>query len=736
MKFYATGSFFGGLKSVFIFPFNQTSLPSLSMCSVSKVNIVYYLGMKRKIILIVLTLVFVSAGWVCGEWIRKKQIDFDGSTGEGVSDTSNALNSSNTSVLPPMPDDFVISQKKTVGEAFDEWNRERSLEEMLNEENGVIKAALFEKYAKDIPLEEFPELIKLIVENQGKLLKNATPMDFLSATALNAVLKVWMERDFEAAKDYMVNNITDNNNSMANQIGKLMMGTELISGWMKKDKEECVNFVKEQAEKNDKEMWAALFMLTSSKDYPEDTFQLFQDLGSAEAPGKKLNQQAQGIMYGMLFSSWYEKDANGALAQLGEMKDEGMRRAALTGILEKMTSQSPNEALSLIQSEWPENDQSEPLGILIQSYALDSPLDALEFIRQGDLSGDNRKAAVNGLVSVLNAQKLEEILQNDSLLLSDEERKELILGKLTGSANIKSVSMAIYANSMNSNSPEEIEATRSLFAQLPDADRAEALKKVIETRRAYQKEEMLFDVLESLSPEAKESMKGESAKLIESMTYNNPQLAADYFMKELGAGSIEDAKSMDMLSNITRSYLNKDPTEAVAWVNTLPEGEMRNQANLLCAVHNIEKNPQAAVFALENFGNKETAKEIFSNTVDSIAGKDPQLLAKILLEVKDSDLREEGVSSTYWKIRNISEGEMLAFIDDLGPKPDLQDEFRGKFIESTKGKNPELALELALEMQPNEENKKQIQALLTEFKKKDAARAKEWCEENGIQFDE
>ncbi len=652
---------------------------------------------------------------------------------QSLASEESAIISGKQSMFSPMPDSFVLSDRKTTGETFSEWAEERSLDDILKGDDMIVNSALLEKYAKEMPLEDFPQLLELLTTNLEKKMKDAMGQELLLVGPISAVMSVWLERDFDAAKNFTMNYLSDKGTS-ANRVLLMSMGTKLIFHWTEWDKDGCVNFIKEESKKGKDEMWEALFVITNNKQHPEDTFRLLQDI-EMQAEKANKNRQSYKFMYSSIFSSWYEKNAQEALEQLRQVKNNDIRDAALTGILEKMASKSPNDALTLIEAEWKPEDQVQAVRVLLQSYALESPLDALEFIRQGEFSGNNRAAAMHGLLSITNAQKLQEILNNEQLMLSDDERKELIIGKLTGSANYDSASMAIYASMVNNNSPEEKEATFSLFLQLPETDRAQALKEAIGKGKIYPYGDMMFEVLASLQPEQRRSLQSESIQLMNAMSHD-PKSALEYFSSVFYEENGNSSKSMDVFNNMMRSYLEKDTAEAVAWVNDLPEGNLKNQAALLNTVHNIKENPAEAIQALERYGDKEAAKNIFFNVIDSVAGKDPQFLAEVLLKVNDTDLTKEGINASFWRIQRISEGEMLSFIDDLAPKPDVQDEFRSRYIDSVKGGNPELAIELALEMQPNDKNKERIRELITQFKKKDAVRAKVWCEENGVPYEE
>lgn len=601
-----------------------------------------------------------------------------------------------------------------------------SFEEILEIDDIYLREALLEKRLSTVSLEELSSLMQLLYE----LDENGSSKNFIFA------FHIWIDRDFESAKAFITEEFDFNQDMASHYMRSYSLSFDFFPVWMNKNVEECTAFLEKLAEKP-AIMKSA--MLSLINDYPETVFSVLEKMSGFT--GFPEGQMHVGL-YEKAAARWYEKEPENAIERILKMENLVTQREALTGLLVKMATIQPEKALVLMREHTSADGSEYGVYKIIDSLSRENPSQALDFIRQGALSEKEQNIAYKALTNNLNPSDLRTILDDVSLLITEEERRHLIrlafgTTALNKSSNITEIILPRFQSAIDD---LETEIKVALFNELSSEDKVALIKEM--KKGAYYVSAMpsaliLFEQI----PDEQKNINDIYYFLGGIAAYDDPAIAANYYVASIYGKTFTDTALNQQTQGkeyfffeIMEHFVKQKPQEAIIWTESLTNDNLKRQATLAIALNDTEKNPAKMLGYLESFEDQKLAKNIFLNTSSKLAQGNTQELGHLLIQTTNESWAKEAALQAISQIQAISEDIVLDFIDSLSSKPSIQDEARLSYIENIQHSSPLKALNTALEISNKERKNDTIKTILENYEKTNPDEAKQWIEKHRIIF--
>lgn len=267
------------------------------------------------------------------------------------------------------------------------------------------------------------------------------------------------------------------------------------------------------------------------------------------------------------------------------------KQAAINGMIMGATQESPELAFDLI-AQAPGVHTSSQLHQLFQQWALGQPEIAIAKIKE--IEGlQQRNQALNGLISGLAASDPERALAFAKALENRNERRQALNTAVTHIA---------------SSDPQR---ALELLADIPTGSQRQQMIGNIASEWSKQDANAAMEWIQTLAPSEKNAAMNHS---IWQFSLSDPKTAAELIQSMPTSNS-----TSHLYQNLTTNWAQSDSEAASAWVNTLPIGAARQQAvnGLLNAYQNHDPAKAADLLSKEGItiNNSYMAGNIFGNWV-------------------------------------------------------------------------------------------------------------------------
>lgn len=702
----------------------------------------------RKFIFLLIIFCCGFVGWLSASYFRLFFVNdspfiTSESSGEAL---SQKVKPEKTIPLPPVDPDFVKSERQLISEILltDDIS---SLKQILLIKDKYLQKALFEKYLEDISVADFPEIINAL-DTKDTLYILSEDSKFVRA------IEVWLKRDFETAKDFVLEKaavISGENfgeyqwmSKENHEVTKLL--SVLCEKWLKNDTDECLLFVKENASLIPGISEAVLMRL--SKESPGKAYDFLKEINVfLRSDGQLVSSEN---LYVDIFKEWVKTEPNIVLEKILTLESDTAKKQSIVGVIDSVASDNPSLALSLIREHLQGENHDYYIYGMYQRLSNENKEIVVDWVRQGDLSEEERNLALRGVATSMSAQELYEFLQKESLGLSEEEISAFIKQAFLGGIPFREGNHSSYGGSRfeGDSSEENTAAKVALFGLLNEEEKsAFFLEKSGGNFFNGREYEWYLSAYKTIPKENRDE-KTENVLLYRAMT-SNPKSAIDYYLNEMrdkGSENVDNGEvtsvsqhtgpegsiivlNNDLFNGMVQQLYLTNPGEAMAWIASIEDKDLRNRAREAVMVANSKNNVD------EIIGYLNTSEDMFApktllKQLSYTLGNHPDQLLKVVTGVQSELLSDDFWKSTMRNLSSVSEDEALGFIDDLGEKPALQSKAIIAFAENIEYKSPERALTVLLELPQSQEKDNLINRFLTRYADRNPEDAEAWKKRN------
>lgn len=602
-------------------------------------------------------------------------------------------------------DDFERSRRDTLADIYVNEATHYTWEEILAVKDERLRAALIREYAASIPLAEYDRFMQRIVDMRRSESKGEGKASKVWYDALGQSFMVWLERDFDAALEFTLDQASVLNRYSCSAVSPKylsdMLFTRLFETWMKMDSEECLAFVTDHG-KSIPGMVAAMVTMLSKSD-PQRAVLLLEK--NPQIMDRFGDLQSSEDLYWQTFYNWAELKTDEALTYALSLPDWQRKSEALNGVICQLNKTDPMMAWNVIRGEISPTRNSDVksnydfyVSDLFKHYAQKDALQAWDWIQQGDFSAREKEAAILGFSSSMKPTQLLTFLANEHIRLSQDEREEIIFSAFDkGLKHIRGGKTVLDLTTFQeSGSEEDSIAKEALFSELSEENK-------IHLMDAFYREGVYNDPVLTLSfyeqiPD--KNWDGEHIRrLLESAKKTNPAFAAEFYSENIYGRDFTKRDVVDkVLFDVADAYYRYDADAAVTWANQLNDPVFQEEMAGIILLNNLPQDASSISGYVNALNNKDFAEAFLERVGGDLLLRNPYQYAQVLAGIENNTLAESVLMNTALELNGVSEDETLDFIDALAGKPNLQNYAISQLMGLLLTDNPRQALSVGVQL--------------------------------------
>lgn len=423
------------------------------------------------------------------------------------------------------------------------------------------------------------------------------------------------------------------------------------------------------------ESFLALFGHQHSIAQQASAYQSLRRLGSAqlgelakalvEHPNDSRAQQGRGT----LFERWAEVDPEALLAFARQANHPQIKHHATTSAIKALASKDFGRARTLVESLENQELRDDAYRYLLGTGAESDPVGMLTLLK--DLSNPRHHYSYRQVFETWSRTNPQQAANHLPQVPQGEARNHAISGLARAWAEKDATAAFQWAQSMENHSERQT-ALREILARstqeegqtlladasLSDADRTTAMESLARTA-LWSDLDGTLQWIETLPKQQRQRVISDQFHTIVS---RDPERAKELLMANL------NGRLANYADNLATQWARKDVAAAQQWIDELPAGEMRRDAQRGLINAMAEKDPSSAAAYLENEGLNEANRysanavvshwfrqdrqaaidwvarqadsELHRQLVDIWAQEDPEAASAYALEIPDENARQ------------------------------------------------------------------------------------------------
>lgn len=562
------------------------------------------------------------------------------------------------------------------------------------------------------------------------------------------VFSLLLERDFELAKDYLFKQAFDirkptrtlkgyyydfAEESVPNYVVQ-GMGLLFFDVWMERNAKECLSFLEARFQDGKLSLsWIRFFFEKLGQEYIRDICFYWEDrILMGEIP--------EILQYGRydVYEELYRVKGASVMPVILKIEDKKLRLALFERMIEEMQKTDPEGAIALILSECEGDMCLRLLGKAFDAYVKNNPEDALVFLLNTDLYDQKLSVLYNSFLRSVESVDLLKYLTDDNLSLDEDGKAEIVKQFFLREKDEKSRIVEDEDSYLKSKFAD-VEAKSLLLDLLPKDERNKLIERIFATRPGDTN--LKIYLYSTLSEREQNRYKG---SFNECMLFSDHKFALSVYVDRVyKTGDSFKNGGMGFEFVFCRTLEDSDRDWALEFAQNLPDNPLKQYANLLIYVDDNKDKQEELLAYLNAFPEKDMARASFMHIVRNLHKRGNfDSFVNALKETPHEDwVIQSTVDLLFWNIVRNSQDNMLSLIDALENRPNAQEALTRKFVtESLNDSIPQVdarqILDFSLELAPGEETDALIKRALDRYKKANPSEAKQWCEANGVPWNE